>query len=120
MAVTFCRACGAPITQGTTVCDQCGADPDQTVTRPGVPAASSGRYATCPTCGTQNPAFAWKCAKCGTTLHQDTTTFASGANSSHQLGVMDIALGVFLGMLAFSLVSGFVWFLVLQALVSDT
>lgn len=58
----------------------------------------------CPECGAENPSFAWTCAKCGIKLERPVSEGARRDNL-----VMDVAMGVFLGMVAFSIFGGLVW-----------
>ena len=62
----------------------------------------------CPSCGAENPSFAWKCARCGVALER-----RGDLDTQRDNLVKDIALGVFVGMVAFSMFAGIVWVVVM-------
>lgn len=154
MAVSFCRACNAPISASAQFCDQCGAD--QRAAEPTVsemarcpncgtevnrtwsrcvrcghtlsdsaepeavgsagqqPDASAVSSTTaCPNCGALNPAFAWRCARCNQLLE------GNHIARERPLTVSDIALGVFIGMTAYSVVGAIIWWLVVYAVMKE-
>lgn len=101
MAVSFCRSCNAPLAAGAQFCEQCGADQAKPA-----PANSASSMRPCPNCGATNPAFAFRCARCNQPFSMPT---ASTTDTPRPLTVSDIAIGVFLGMVAFSLFSALIW-----------
>lgn len=60
----------------------------------------------CPSCGAENPVGTWRCASCGKLLPASSSA-APIPNQSRSL-VNEIALGVFVGLMAWSIVSGIV------------
>lgn len=124
MAVSFCRACNAPISASAQFCDQCGADQraiaeqpgpwkalvseiERSATEAGASGSENAGQSTsdrCPSCGAEVNGEWHRCPRCGRKLREDPPR-AQGS-----ITVSDIALGVFLGMVAFSAFSALIWF----------
>lgn len=127
MSVSFCRACGAPLAAGTQFCDQCGADQRAATAKQegslkslvseigrsvseasahasGSESVGTGVVRKCPNCGTEIDGEWYRCPRCGRQLRDDSPRITG------QVTVSDIALGVFLGMVAFSAFSALIWF----------
>lgn len=136
MAVSFCRSCNAPISASAQFCDQCGADQttststasqgamksiiseiDRSIssaTQPPAGVRSSGEQVeVCPECGAQVNGDWYRCPRCGRQLREDVP------RGQRPLTVSDIALGVFIGMMAYSVVGAVIWWFVVYAVMKE-
>jgi len=101
----WCVSCGVPLVPGDRFCHACGKDQ-----------AATGSTLACPNCGAQNPAFAWRCARCNQQLGPSS---ASTSREAGGLTVSDVALGVFIGMLAYSVVGAVIWWFAVYVLMAE-